>query len=346
MAEDRTSGLTCPYHLRPGVLEEIGPLLLEAGATGAVVVTNDVVGPLHAAHVVAGLLRARLPHAVVTLPDGEAHKTLDTVRGLYDAFLGAGLERGGAVVALGGGVVGDTAGFAAATYLRGVALVQAPTTLLAMLDASLGGKVGVNLPRGKNLAGAFVRPSFVAADPETLETLPPIELRNGLAEMVKAALIGDPALFTELEAGAEPAAPDRIRRAAAVKLAIVAEDPYEHGRRALLNLGHTFAHAIELVSGYGLAHGQAVAMGLVLSARLAHARGLCDAELPARIERLLAALELPAATDLDAGAVIDAMAADKKRHAGRRRFVLPRAVGDVIVVEDISVEMVRGVLEG
>jgi len=346
MAQDGSWGLICPFYLRPGVLEDIGPLLAEHGATGAVVVTNDVVGPLHAGRVVTGLLRARLPHAVVTLPDGEAHKTLNTVRGLYDAFLDAGLERGGAVIALGGGVIGDMAGFAAATYLRGVALVQAPTTLLAMADASLGGKVGVDLPRGKNLVGTSVRPLFVAADTETLETLPPVELRNGLAEVVKCALIGDPALFAELEAGAEPVTPDHIQRAAAVKLAIVAEDPHERGRRLLLNLGHTFAHGLELVSGYALPHGQAVAIGLVLAAQLARAQGLCNAELPDRIARLLAALGLPAASDLDPDAVLAAMATDKKRHSGKLRFVLPRGVGEVIVADDVPMDRVRSVLAG
>jgi 3-dehydroquinate synthase len=340
----RGQGADRPLILRGGALDEIGRRLLPHHITSAVVVTNEVVGPLYVDRVNASLGRAELIHDIVTLPDGEPHKTLETVRYLYEIFIDAGLDRDGVVIALGGGVIGDLAGFAAATYLRGVRLVQMPTSLLAMLDASIGGKVAVNLPRGKNLVGAFWPPLFVLADSDVLATLPERELGNGLAEMVKAAIVGDVELFEELERGNRPYTAERLLRAAAVKRRLVAEDPFEDGRRVALNLGHTFAHALEVVSGYTLPHGQAVAIGLVAAARLAARLQLCAAELPERIAALLQELGLTIECPLDPQALLAAMGTDKKRRGGQLRFVLPRALGTVVVVERVPPAAVQAAL--
>jgi 3-dehydroquinate synthase len=300
---------------------------------------------LLAEEVARGLGRAEIPHDTLTVPDGEIYKTLDSVRYLYDMFLDSGLDREGVVIALGGGVIGDLAGFAAATYQRGVHLVQAPTTLLAMVDACIGGKVGVNLPRGKNMVGAFKPALFIAADTDTLQTLPAREIANGLAEVVKSAVIGDPALFVELERGSRPLTGERILRAAAVKRALVAEDPFERGKRVALNLGHTFAHAFERASNYTLPHGQAVAIGLSAAARLSARIGLCAPELATRISAVLRVLDLPVEHRFDAQAVLAAMDVDKKRRAGHLRFVLPRALGTVVLVDDVPPATVLHVLK-
>ncbi len=313
---------------------------LDRWLTGpGVIVTDGHVGPLWAG--------ACPPHPVITLPAGEAHKRLHTVRGLYDQLIEAGLDRAGAVIALGGGVIGDLAGFAAATYLRGVGFLPCPTTLLAMVDASVGGKTGVDLPQGKNLVGAFKQPLAVVADVATLTTLPAIEWRAGLAEVVKHGLIAAPALLAQLaDPATDPAAPPTlpvaagtrslILRAIAVKRRIVEADPYESGRRAVLNLGHTFAHAVEQVSGYAVRHGDAVAMGLVAAAELSQRLGHAPAELPARVEALLAALSLPThLPPLPADALLAAMRRDKKVLSGRLRFVLLRDVGDVFVTDEV-----------
>jgi len=249
-----------PVIVGPGVLSAALPDLVARGRFSRVaIVTNTRLAPLY------GLALAdRLPGAcLITLPDGEQYKTMDSLARLYGELLAAGVDRSGLVIALGGGVIGDLAGFAAATFMRGVALIQAPTSLLAMVDASIGGKVGVDLPQGKNLAGAFKDPLAVFADTDTLATLPPVERRCGLAEVVKSALIADPALLEELSADPLPPDDTIITRTARVKIALVNQDRTEQGVRAFLNLGHTFAHAIEQVSGYAWKHGEAVAVGLI-----------------------------------------------------------------------------------
>ncbi|MFN8482518.1 MAG: 3-dehydroquinate synthase [Anaerolineae bacterium] len=320
-----------------GLLSDLGARLTALGVTGQVaLVTDAAVAPLHAPAAQAGLERAGLSSALVVLPPGEAAKTLDTVRLAYDAFLAAGLGRDATVVALGGGVIGDLVGFAAATYLRGVAFVQAPTTLLSMVDASVGGKVGVDLPQGKNLVGAFKTPRLVLADLATLDTLPPAEVTAGLAEVVKAGIIDDPELLAHLEtSGPEPLA-WTVTRAIAVKQRVVEEDPYESGRRAVLNLGHTFGHALESLSGFRLRHGECVAIGMVAAAHLATRLGVADAALEERIRAVLAKLGLPTSAPGYAPADIYArMAVDKKKASGKLRFIVPRAVGDVIVVGDV-----------
>jgi 3-dehydroquinate synthase len=330
-----------------GLLGQMGLLLRQRGLRGRVgIVTNPVVGGLYVQRVQEGLAQAGLDSLVFTVPDGEVYKTLDTVRGLYEQFLDAGLDRSSTLVALGGGVIGDMAGFAAATYMRGLPLVQVPTTLLAMVDASIGGKVGVDLPRGKNLVGAFKQPALVVVDPPTLATLPHEEVRCGLAEVVKAGLIGSVALFAHLEEqGADPL-PWVLREAIAVKVAVVEEDPFEGGRRAVLNLGHTFGHALETLSGYRLRHGYAVSIGLVVAARAAIRLGLCDPTVEARLRALLERFGLPTGYQGFAPEEIwEAMASDKKKRGQRLRFVLPLRIGEVIVTDQVSKEVVLQALE-
>lgn len=336
------SGVEYPVVIAPGALaDELPQFVQERGFTRVAVISNDTVAPLYGQALVE-----RLPGAfLLTVPDGEVYKTLDTVRSLYDALLAHDADRSTLVVTLGGGVVGDMAGFAAASFMRGLPLVQAPTSLLAMVDASIGGKVGVDLPQGKNLVGAFKDPLGVFADTFALETLPDVEFRCGLAEVVKAALIDDPALLEHLEQNGPQPIQRVIEDAAAVKVAIVEEDRLEQGIRAYLNLGHTFAHALEQVSSYSWRHGEAVSLGLVAAARLSELRRLCEPGLAARVERLLAAFELPIRYQgYDAGALWDAMARDKKWQGGESRFVLLRAPGKPVIERGIPAEQIMTVL--
>jgi 3-dehydroquinate synthase len=319
-----------------------------------VVATDGNVRSLYGDAVVASLEKAGYETSMIGIPSGEAHKNWESVELLLEHFLESGLDRTGWVVALGGGVVGDTAGFASSIYMRGVPLVQVPTTLLAMADSSIGGKVGVDHPRGKNLIGAFKQPRLVVADLETLATLPAEQRSCGIAEVIKAAVIGDPALFELLESS-DPEALDyeqALRRAINVKRAIVERDPFEIGERALLNLGHTFGHAFEKCSGYSRLHGQAVAQGMAAAFSLARRLGLCDPALEGRLHKILQKWRLPlrwGPPDLTGsssiGQVWEAMASDKKRQAGKLRFVLPEAIGRVTIVDNVTQEAVKDVLE-
>jgi shikimate kinase / 3-dehydroquinate synthase len=325
-----------------------------AGISGPIaIVTDSQVGPLHAARIKkmdsmpASAFHAPANGPVIIIPAGEQHKHLDTVRAIYDELLAAGIDRSGSILALGGGVAGDVAGFAAATFMRGIDLVLCPTSLLAMVDASIGGKTGVDLPQGKNLVGAFKQPRAVLADIGTLATLPAAEFTSGLAEVAKHGLIADPVLWQRLmieDWRIDPSqiAGDRLLRsvlqslviqAIRVKRDVVEEDPYEQGRRAVLNLGHTFAHALEQVSGYAVRHGDAVAIGLVAAARLSARLEECPPSLPGLVEDVLRHLGLPTRIPqtLDPVALYAAMGSDKKKKAGQLRFVLLRDVGDVFV---------------
>jgi shikimate kinase/3-dehydroquinate synthase len=343
----RTPTGSYPILLGRGLLSHVGLLLRQRGVEGSVaLVTSEKVAALYSPAVMASLKRAGFRTCLFTIPDGERYKSLETAQFLYRRFLEVGMDRSSTVLALGGGVITDLAGFVAATYMRGLALVTLPTTLLAVVDASVGGKVGVDLPQGKNLVGAFKQPACIVADLYALSTLPQEELCNGYAEMIKAAVIGSRALFErlELDGGAEPA--HYVREAMEVKIALVEEDPYEGGARAKLNLGHTFGHALEKLSGFTLAHGQAVSIGLAMAARLANNLGLCNAELERRIVACLARFDLP--TDYrtyEPMAIWDAMADDKKRKGHKLRFVLPRRLGHVSVTDEISKEAVMRVLE-
>jgi len=306
-------------------------------------VTSARVAALYRAPVERALRLAGFDPTVVVIPDGEEHKTLATLGSIYDALLGAGVDRGTPLVALGGGVVGDLTGFAAATLLRGVPVVQVPTTLLAQVDAAIGGKTAVDHPAGKNLIGAFHQPRLVVADVDTLATLPRRELLAGLAEVVKYGVIGDAALFERIEADPQAVltlAPDVlvgvVAACARQKAAVVAADEREErGERAILNFGHTVGHAIETAAGYGrFLHGEAVAIGMVAAARVSHALGIADATTPERIRRTLERLGLPVAVpaDVPAAALVAAMRSDKKSAGGRIRFVAVEQVGRVRLV--------------
>ena len=328
------------YEVVVGV--DLLPRLRElTGVTGPLaVLTDSKVGPIYA-HQIADA------ECVITVPVGEQYKTLATVQTIYDELLAAGLDRKGTIVALGGGVVGDMAGFAAATYMRGVDFVQCPTSLLSMVDASVGAKTGVDLPQGKNLVGAFKQPQAVLADISTLQTLPPEEFASGMAEVVKHGLIANSDLLERLETGdwiptnsQQPVSnlQSLIADAIKVKQDVVQEDPFEQGRRATLNLGHTFGHAIEQVSGYTIRHGEGVAMGLVAAANLSAGLEYCDPTLQLRIEAVLTRLNLPTRipANLPHEALFQATGSDKKKAAGQLRFVLLRAVGDVFVTGDVA----------
>lgn len=321
-----------------------------AGLSGPVaVVTDNHVGALYHE-------RFEPLDCWITFPAGEQHKTLATLQAIYEQLLAGGLDRQGTVVALGGGVVGDMAGFAAATYMRGVNFVQCPTSLLAMVDASVGGKTGVDLPQGKNLVGAFKQPRIVLADIGVLATLPRAEFAAGMAEVVKHGLIGDPELWAQLENGrwsgedgqarTHPELQSLIAQAIRVKRDVVEEDPFERGRRAVLNLGHTFGHAIEQVSHYEIRHGAGVAIGLVAAARLSAALGHCSPSLVERIEALLIRLDLPTRIPgQDPQALLAAMASDKKKAGGRLRFILLRDIGDVFISSDVADAAVLSILK-
>jgi 3-dehydroquinate synthase len=316
------------------------------------IVTNEVVGPLYLAPVQHSL--AAFNPVTVVLPDGEAHKTLAVLDRIFTALLENRCDRKTTIVALGGGVVGDMAGFAAAAYQRGVPFIQIPTTLLAQVDSSVGGKTGVNHPLGKNMIGAFHQPNCVIIDTKTLNSLPDEELSAGLAEVIKYGLISDPAFFAWLEqnmprllARDPEALSYAIERSCQNKAEVVAADETEAGRRALLNLGHTFGHAIETGMGYGAwLHGQAVATGMVMAADLSRRLGwIGDADV-ARIRRLIAQARLPIAAPPSLGAdrFMDLMAVDKKVQDGQLRLILLKAIGQAEIVADVPVALIAETL--
>lgn len=356
-AEAEAPGLTrIPVHIPPnpydicvgeGLLAQAGQLLrnrrLRPGPV--VVVSNSMVAEHHAEPLLQSLRTAGYEPTLCLVPEGEQHKTLATISTIYDQLLAAGLDRNGAVIALGGGVIGDMTGFAAATYLRGVPFVQIPTSLLAMVDASVGGKTGVDLPQGKNLIGAFKQPAVVIIDTAVLASLPPAEVSAGMAEVIKHGIIGAPQLFAQLESYGPGNWKHLVVDAVRVKVAVVEEDPLEQGRRAVLNLGHTFGHALEQVSHYRIRHGEGVAIGTVAATYMAAQLERCD---PALVERVSATLQkagLPvhfSGYPLDA--VISAMGHDKKRAGKTLRFIIPQAIGDVVIINDPGIEYVRDAL--
>ena len=337
------------YHIciGDGILAQAGRLLANrAVSKGQVaIVTNSDIAAHYAETLSESLRQEGYTPVLCLIPEGEAHKTLATIGNLYDQFVAAGLDRRSPIIGLGGGVVGDMAGFAAATYLRGAPFVQIPTSLLAMVDASVGGKTGVDLPQGKNLVGAFKQPTVVIIDPAVLAELPAAEFRSGLAEIVKHGILGAPELFRQMEVEGPTALTQMIADAVRVKVEVVIEDPFERGRRATLNLGHTFGHAIEQVSGYRLRHGEAVAVGTVAAARMAVALNLCDAHTASRIESCLERLGLPtSASGLNLDDVYAMMFQDKKRKGKMLRFIIPQAIGDVVIIDDPGAEFVHAAL--
>jgi len=320
----------------------------------ALIVTDDHVAPLYLDRVRAHL--GSLKHSSIVLPAGESSKTLANTAAVFDALAALGANRDTTIIALGGGVIGDLAGFAAASWMRGVDFLQIPTTLLAMVDSSVGGKTGVNLPAGKNLVGAFHQPRAVVIDTATLATLPPREYAAGLAEIVKYGAIGDAEFFAWLEAHADAlnardpsALAEAIAASCRYKAEVVARDEREQGERALLNFGHTFGHALEAEAGYGsLLHGEAVAIGMVLAARLSAALGRADRADTIRLAVLLGRFGLPIAVPAghNAGALLTRMRLDKKNQSGRLRLILWRALGAAEIVPDVDENAILAVLAG
>jgi 3-dehydroquinate synthase len=330
-----------PIHIGPGLLDRTETLAAAIPGRDVLVVTNDVVAPLYLERVCNTLSGFRVRQLV--LPDGEAHKTLATVEKILDALVNSGYSRDATVLALGGGVVGDMAGFAAACYQRGIAFLQVPTTLLAQVDSGVGGKTAVNHPQGKNMIGAFHQPIAVVADTDTLGTLPDRELKAGLAEVIKYGAIMDRPFLDWLELNMsdllarQPAAVAyAIQRSCELKARVVEMDEREHGCRAILNFGHTFGHAIEALSGYGQwLHGEAVAVGMLMAADFSVTRGMLNADEAARLRRVVEAAGLPVTPPaLASSAFMQAMAHDKKVLGGRIRLVLLRQLGEATVTDD------------
>ncbi|MDD5250397.1 MAG: 3-dehydroquinate synthase [Rhodocyclaceae bacterium] len=346
-----------PIHIGPGLLGRPDLVVGALATPRAAIVSNEVVAPLYLEKLAAPLRAAGVRITAIVLPDGESHKNWETLNRIFDVLLAERCDRGTTVIALGGGVVGDLAGFAAASYQRGVPFIQVPTTLLALVDSSVGGKTGINHPRGKNMVGAFWQPKLVLADTDTLATLPARELSAGLAEVIKYGLIRDlPFLawleenMTRLMARDAEALAYAIERSCANKAEVVAADEREtakDGGRALLNLGHTFGHAIETGLGYGeWLHGEAVAAGTVMAAELSRRLGWLSEADVARVRELLARAGLPVSgPKLGAERYLDFMGHDKKVVAGRLRLVLLRQIGAAITYADAPPDDVRAAIE-
>jgi 3-dehydroquinate synthase len=342
-----------PVVVGSSILSIVGPRLAALGYAGRCgLLTSERVGALYRGPVLDSLRAAGLDPLVIEVDDGEEHKSLATLSTTWDRLLESGIERGTPLVALGGGVIGDLGGFAAATLLRGLPVVQLPTTLLAQVDAAIGGKTGINHPRGKNLIGAFHQPRFVLADVDTLATLPRRELVAGLAEVIKYGVIGDADLFADIERRLDDLLRldrDLLVRVVATscrqKAAVVSGDEREvTGLRATLNFGHTVGHAIEAVTDYRrFLHGEAVAIGMVAAASVSRALGLCDGDAVARIRAVTGRAGLPTEfpADLDRAALAGAMRADKKSQRGTIRFVALEAIGRVRLMELTADEIAR-----
>ena len=321
-----------------GLRQEYARHIVEAAPAHHYAIVSDADVAPHYAEPLVLALAAHAPVSVHVIPSGEAHKTRDTWARVTDGLLDAGCGRDTTVVALGGGVVGDLAGFVAATFMRGVPVVQCPTSLLAMIDASIGGKTGVDTIAGKNLVGAFHAPAAVLADVETIRTLSPAQRSAGLAEAIKHGVLSDAEYFARIESElpalleAEPSATlDVVARSVEIKADVVRADEREHGRRKTLNLGHTLGHALEHVSGYALLHGEAVAIGMVLEARIAERLGVAQPGTAERIGEVVARAGLPIRrpAELSVDAVVDATRLDKKARGGRVEYALPARIGEM-----------------
>ncbi|MCA9262237.1 MAG: 3-dehydroquinate synthase [Planctomycetales bacterium] len=338
-----------------GVLSSLAGRLAErCELSHCVVITDDNVRSPHAELVVNDLQAAGCETHLLVVPPGERSKSIDQTAQLWNSVLESGAHRQTVIIAVGGGVIGDLAGFVAGSFARGLRFVQVPTTLLAQVDSSVGGKVGINLPGAKNMVGHFWQPKFVLIDTDVLATLPEREYRSGLAEVVKYGVIMDAEFFDYLEHHADAInarEPEALRhvvtRCCRLKADVVEEDELEtSGRRAILNYGHTFAHAFETVLGYGtLLHGEAVAIGMLCASRLAESLGLFTAEETRRQQALLQQLELPVdVPDADRVLLLDAMRHDKKVQSGKLRFILPTKIGHVQLVGDIDSKLVTAVM--
>lgn len=343
-----------PIHIGSGLLEDPKRFAPHLAGRQVMLVTNETVAPLYLERVRRGLPEG-LEVREVVLPDGEHTKTLESVARIWDALLAAGFNRRCTLIALGGGVIGDMVGYAAACYQRGVAFIQVPTTLLSQVDSSVGGKTGVNHPRGKNMIGAFWQPRAVLIDTDSLATLPARELSAGLAEVIKYGLIRDVEFLawleshmSDLRALDSEALTEAIRRSCTLKADIVAEDETEQGVRALLNLGHTFGHAIEAHQGYGnWLHGEAVGAGMLMAAELSRRLGWLDDADVARVSALLQAADLPrfAPVGMSSNDFLELMRLDKKNVDSRLRLILLRALGDACVHDATSAADLDALLE-
>ena len=345
---------TYDVHVDRGLIPRAGDILRPLTQSKKIgIVTDDAVAAHYLAPLSASLEAAGFGPIPCIVPAGETHKTITTVATICDTLLAHRWERTRPIIALGGGVIGDMTGFAAASILRGVPFVQIPTTLLSMVDASVGGKTGVNAAAGKNLIGAFHQPIAVLADVDTLATLPEREFISGLAECIKHDVIRDANHFAVLEQSMDrirsrdPALlVDLVAHNVAIKARVVEADPFERGERAHLNFGHTFGHGIERASNYALTHGECVGLGMVAAARAATSLGMLDAKDATRVEHLIAAAGLPTGgLKIGSDAVLTAMASDKKVANAKLRFVLPDRIGHVVIRDDVPHDVVRGSLE-
>ena len=343
-----------PIHIGSGLLAKPELFFPHIGQNRVVVVTNTTVAPLYLAMLRSTLESGGISVLPVILPDGEKFKTWETLNLIFDALLGNHCERNTPLIALGGGVIGDMSGFAAACYQRGMPFIQIPTTLLSQVDSSVGGKTAINHPLGKNMIGAFYQPKLVLADISTLDTLPDRELKAGLAEVIKYGLIRDADFFSWLEANLEKllgrdreALAYAVHRSCANKAAVVAADERETGERALLNLGHTFGHAIETGLGYGeWLHGEAVAAGTLIAAELSHRLGWISAEAMRRIESLHLRAGLPVfGPTLGAARYMELMRHDKKVRDGRLRLVLLKQIGMAVVADGLDEATIGAAIE-
>ncbi len=353
-------GRAYDIHIGPGLMSEAGALLAPVlKRKRAAIITDATVAPLHLKALTAALARDGIAHSALTLPAGEATKGWAHLSEAVEWLLAERIERNDVVIALGGGVIGDLVGFAAAILRRGVACVQIPTTLLAQVDSSVGGKTAINSPHGKNLIGAFHQPALVLADLSVLDTLTRRDFLAGYGEVAKYGMLGDADFFAWLEQngpamarGDVDARAYAVRRSCEMKADIVCRDETEQGDRALLNLGHTFCHALEAATGYSdrLLHGEGVAIGCALAFDLSARLGLCPQEAPSRVAAHLSAMGMKSALrdipgDLpDADALLDLMAQDKKVIDGRMRYILARDIGTAFVASDVPADAVRAVL--
>ncbi|MGH7351059.1 MAG: 3-dehydroquinate synthase [Candidatus Methylomirabilales bacterium] len=329
-----------PIYIGAHVLPEVGSLVRPCDLSGrGALITNPVVGQLYGQQVLSSFEERGIALTLLEVPDGEEFKSLTIAAALYEKLLPCGLDRRSPIVALGGGVIGDLAGYVAATFMRGLPLIQIPTSLLAQVDSSVGGKVGLNLPQAKNMVGAFHQPCFVLSDVSLLSTLPPPEFRAGLAEVVKYGVIADKPFFEWLEGNVatilelrEEALIHMVRTSCRIKAAIVEQDERDEGIRGVLNFGHTVGHALEAATGYGaFRHGEAVAIGMVAAARISCQVGLCNEEIPARLQALLQRIGLPTALNLKPEQLKETIGYDKKIKNNMSYFVLTKDLGNVTV---------------
>ena len=347
-------GKDCRIHIGRNILGSLGALACNYGiGQRFAIITNPRVRSLYGNKISQSLEGAGLEHEFFMIDDSETSKTLENAKRLFSELSAAGFDRESCIIGLGGGVVGDLAGFVAATYMRGIELIHIPTTLLAQIDSAIGGKTGLNLPEGKNLVGTFHQPALVISDIAALMTLPERDLKSGLAEAVKYGMACDAELFSILENNIEGIMqmdPDTLEqivtRCIAIKARIVEEDVRDHGKRLVLNYGHTLGHALEAASGYTrYSHGEAVALGMIFAARVAVNSGMMDAKELGRLCTLITTFGLPARIeDAECEAILDFMEADKKGRDGKLRLVLPSGIGKAAITDGIDRETLRIIL--